>query len=68
MSEIHDFENYLPKYLSDDIFAFQEGLRNNSTLIDCLYCEVQSSINSAFYAREISEKEADILRERYLGL
>ena len=62
------FEASLPFYLKNDILALEEGRKNNSTLLDCLYCEVQGSINSAFYNREITEKEAKFLREKYLGL
>ena len=58
----------LPGYLRDDIIALCEGHKTNSTLIDCLYCEAQGSINSAFYSKEITGEEADYLRERYLGL
>lgn len=58
----------LPKYLKDDIDALMKGYENNSTLIDCLYCEVQGSINSALYANEISEEQAVFLRKKYLGL
>lgn len=62
------FEITLPAYLKNDIFALQEGRKNKSTLLDCLYCEVQGSINSAFYSNEITKKEAAYLREKYLGL
>lgn len=62
------FESALPLYLKNDIFALQEGRKNNSPLLDCLYCEVQGSINSALYSNEITKKEANFLREKYLGL
>jgi hypothetical protein len=62
------FEVTLPAYLKNDIFALQAGLKNNSSLLDCLFCEVQGSINSAFYNNEITEKEAAFLRKKYLGL
>ena len=58
----------LPAFLKQDILALEEGRKNNSTLLDCLYCEVQGSINSAFYNNEITEKEAVFLRKKYLGL
>lgn len=62
------FELSMPGYLKRDIEAWKEGLRTNSTLLDCLWGEVYGSINSAFYDNEISEEEADYLREKYLGL
>jgi len=61
-------ETILPPYLKQDILALEEGRKNNSTLLDCLYCEVQGSINSAFYNREITKSEAAFLRKKYLGL
>jgi hypothetical protein len=61
-------EVVLPTYLKNDILALEEGRKNNSALLDCLYCEVQGSINSAFYNNEITETEANFLRGKYLGL
>jgi len=63
-----EFEKTLPTFLKNDILALEKGYKDNSTLLDCLYCEVQGSINSAFYGRQISEDEAWFLREKYLGL
>lgn len=51
-------ERSLPEYLKDDIMALTEGYRTNSSLLDCLYCEVQGSINSALYSDEITEEQA----------
>lgn len=62
------FERTLPTYLQNDIAALEEGIRKNSTLIDCLWSEVYGSINSAFYDNEISKEQADYLRKKYLGL
>jgi hypothetical protein len=62
------FERTLPTFLRDDIIAFEEGIKNNSTLLDCLYCEVQGSINAAFYGNQITQAEADFLRKKHLGL
>ena len=66
--KINLFELTLPKYLKNDIEAFEEGIRTKSTLLDCLWGEVYGSINSAFYDNEISEKQAAYLRKKYLGL
>lgn len=62
------FEKYLPTYLKNDIDALVEGLQTKSTLLDCLWCEVYGSINSAFYDYAITAEEAAYLREKYLGL
>jgi len=56
----------LPKYLKDDIAALVEGYKSDSPVLDCLYCEVQGSINSAYYGNEITEEQADYLRKKYL--
>lgn len=61
-------ERTLPRYLRNDIEAFKEGVRTNSTVLDCLWDELYGSINSAFYDNEISEAEARHLREEYLGI
>jgi hypothetical protein len=58
----------LPPYLKKDIVALEEGRKNDSLLLDCLYCEVQGSINSAFYDNEITKEQAVFLRKKYLGL
>lgn len=47
------FELTLPKYLKNDIEALEDGIRNKSILIDCLWSEVYGSINLAFYSNEI---------------
>jgi hypothetical protein len=59
-------ERTLPRFLQDDIEALVKGYETNSTLLDCLYCEVQGSINSALYGFMISEEEAIFLRKKYL--
>ena len=61
-------EIILPEYLKQDIISLEEGRINDSALLDCLYCEVQGSINLAFYNHEITEAEASFLRKKHLGL
>lgn len=62
----HSFEYSLPKYLKDDIEALIKGREENSSVLDCLWCEVYGSINSALYSYEITDSEAKYLREKYL--
>jgi hypothetical protein len=60
---------YLPEYLRNDIEALIAGYANPdkyATIIDCLYNEVQGSINAALYDNQITEKEAKLLRHKYL--
>ena len=58
----------LPKYLENDIKALLKGIKENSTLLDCLMDEVYGSINGAYWDEQISEEHADHLREKYLLL
>ena len=58
----------LPPYLKKSIMEFEEGCKNKSTLLDCLWGEVYGSINSAMHDNEITKDEAAFLREKYLGL
>ena len=70
MSSLNEniFELTLPIYLKNDIRDLEAGRKDNAPLLDCLYCEVQASINSAFYNKDITKAEADFLRRKYLGL
>ena len=61
------FEHGLPDYLQHDLDAYKEGLKTNSSILDCLWGELYGSINLA----EISEgvitpEHADYLRQKYL--
>ena len=58
----------LPKYLGNDINVLLKGIKENSTLLDCLMDEVYGSINSAYWDGQISEEHANHLREKYLLL
>ena len=41
-------------------------MSENVSYLDCLWCELYGSINSAQWSGEISEAQADCLRELYL--
>ncbi|MEG0357175.1 MAG: hypothetical protein RR504_00920 [Christensenellaceae bacterium] len=66
--EKNRLEFSLPQYLKNDIAALIDGLKTKSTLLDCLFGEVQGSINSAFYDNEITREQAEYLRREYLGI
>ena len=57
------YEFGLPKYLQQDLDAFKEGLRTKSSLIDCLWSELYSSINIAeINEGSITQEHANYLR------
>ena len=58
------YEYGLPEYLQKDLDAFKEGLKNGSSLIDCLWGELYGSINAA--QGMITPEHADYLRKKYL--
>ena len=61
------YEYVLPEYLQHDLDAFKEGLKNHSTLLDCLWGELYGSINIAQISDGlITPEHADYLRKKYL--
>lgn len=56
----------LPKWLEESIQTYIAG--EDSSLWDCLYCELQSDINVAETENLITTEQAWYLREKYLGL
>lgn len=61
-------EKTLPIYIQKDINAlkaYHNGTLNHPE--DCLYCELEASINSAQHGFEISKEIADYLRAKYLN-
>ena len=61
------YEYGLPEYLQHDLDAYKEGLKNKSTLLDCLWSELYGSINLAQISDGIITSEhADYLRNKYL--
>jgi hypothetical protein len=67
MTDEDILELCLPRYLKEDAEALLEGYKANSPVLDCLYCELQGSINSALYDREITAEQAAHMRRKYLG-
>lgn len=61
------FECGLPGYLQHDLDAYKEGLKNSSSLMDCLWGELYGSINSAqIDDGAITPEHADYLRNKFL--
>ena len=61
------YEYGLPEYLQHDLDAYKEGLKNHSSLIDCLWGELYGSINTAAINEgSITDEHADYLRNKYL--
>lgn len=61
------YEYGLPEYLQHDLDAYKEGLKNGSSLLDCLWGELYGSINVAQINDGcITPEHADYLRQKYL--
>ena len=61
------YEYGLPEYLQHDLDAYKEGLKNSSSLLDCLWGELYGSINAAEISEgTITPEHADYLRRKYL--
>ena len=68
--ELNEYpETGLPGYLQHDLDAYKEGLQNGSSLLDCLRCELYSSINAAqIDDGAITPEHANYLRKKFLFL
>ena len=61
------YEHGLPEYLQHDLDAYKEGLKTNSSLLDCLWGELYGSINMAQISDgAITPEHADYLRKKFL--
>ena len=64
---LRSYEYGLPEYLQHDLDAYKKGLKECSTLIDCLWGELYGSINMAEISDGlITSEHADYLRQKYL--
>ena len=61
------WERGLPEYLQNDLDAYKKGLKEKSSLLDCLWGELYGSINCAeINEGSITHEHAQYLREKYL--
>lgn len=61
------WEYGLPEYLQNDLDAYKKGLKEKSSLLDCLWGELYGSINIAEINEEcITREHAQYLRDKYL--
>lgn len=61
------YEHGLPEYLQNDLDAYKKGLKEHSSLLDCLWGELYGSINAAEISEgSITPAHAAYLREKYL--
>lgn len=61
------WEHGLPEYLQNDLDAYKKGLKEKSSLLDCLWGELYGSINIAEINEGcITHEHAQYLREKYL--
>ncbi len=64
---MEEWELNLPKYLQKDIKEYLKEKDNpKCTHIDCLLDELYSSINIAYWDKEITKSQADYLRKKYI--
>lgn len=61
-----EWEIDLPAAIQKDIDAYLEGVRTQSSVLDCLWDELYGSINASQWGWEISKEQADYLRAKYL--
>lgn len=59
-------EDKLPDYLQKSIKEFRKRVAEGSIEANDFYCDLTGSINMAQHAYEISEADADYLRQKYL--
>ena len=61
------YEYNLPAFLQHDLDAYKDGLKNGSSLLDCLWGELYGSINVAeINDQAVTKEHADYLRQKYL--
>ena len=61
------YEYGLPEYLQHDLDAYKEGIKDHSSLLDCLWGELYGSINMAQISDGvITPEHADYLRKKFL--
>ena len=61
------YECALPQYLQHDLDEYKKGLKEGSTLMDCLWGELYGSINIAeINDAAITHDHAEYLRNKYL--
>ena len=61
------YEHALQQYLQNDLDQYKSGLKNGSSLMDCYWSELYSSINIAeINDNAITHEHAEYLRDKYL--
>lgn len=61
------YECALPPYLQHDLDEYKKGLKEHSSLMDCLWGELYGSINAAeIDDNAITHEHAEYLRNKYL--
>ena len=56
----------LPASLQGAIKDYDDGVKSNSSLLDCLWGELYGAINAHQHSGRISQEQADYLRAKYL--
>ena len=61
-----EWETNLPADLQKAIQDYLEGIRTQSSVLDCLWDELYGSINASQWGWEIAKEQANYLRAKYL--
>ena len=61
-----EWDTNLPADLQKAIQDYLDGIRSQSSVLDCLWDELYGSINANQWGWEITKEQADYLRQKYL--
>lgn len=59
-------EKNLPRSLEKALEEYTQGEKDKVSYMDCLWGELYGAINSSQWSNEITQEQADYLREKYL--
>ena len=67
LERLRSYEYGLPEYLQHDLDEYKKGLKEGSSIMDCLWGELYGSINAAeINDQAITSEHAEYLRQKYL--
>lgn len=64
---LRSYEYGLPAYLQHDLDEYKKGLKEGSSILDCLWGELYGSINATeINDQAITSEHAEYLRQKFL--